>query len=168
MKPMYPRNCTLTVILLSAVSLCSCKATKPAEPLPQTTAAKESQSDVDEQLTATVGRINLSTEITSNDGTLRVLYATEPASVPMNEPFSIDVMVVPAADQPDVTFELSVDAAMPEHAHGMNVEPKVTPLGGSRYRVTDMLFHMAGRWELYFDVTRDGITSRAQDEITLQ
>ena len=31
-----------------------------------------------------------------------------------------------------------------------------------------MLFHMAGRWEIYFDITRGGITSRAQDEITLE
>ncbi len=57
---------------------------------------------------------------------------------------------------------------MPEHGHGMNVEPKVTALGKGRFSVEGMLLHMSGRWELYFDITRDGVTSRAQDEITLE
>jgi hypothetical protein len=46
----------------------------------------------------------------------------------------------------------SADATMPEHRHGMNYRPLVTPLGAGRFRVEGMMFHMAGRWELVFEV----------------
>lgn len=107
--------------------------------------------------------------IESNDGTFHLTYRLSPTDVPpINEPFEIEVAAVAfGADGADEA-QLAVDAGMPEHGHGMNVEPTVTPLGGNRFRVENMVFHMSGRWELYFDVTRDGITSRAQDEITLE
>ncbi|HVP73724.1 MAG TPA: hypothetical protein VMS30_08300 [Phycisphaerales bacterium] len=106
--------------------------------------------------------------INSNDGVYAVKYLFDPAPPPMNEPFRITVEII-ALDgpQPDEVV-LSVDAAMPEHGHGMNVEPTVRPLPHNSFAIDNMLFHMAGRWEIYFDITRGGITSRAQDEITLE
>lgn len=47
---------------------------------------------------------------------------------------------------------LKADATMPEHRHGMNYRPAITPLGGGRFRIEGMMFHMAGRWELAFEV----------------
>lgn len=46
----------------------------------------------------------------------------------------------------------SADATMPEHRHGMNYRPLITPLGAGRFRVEGLMFHMAGRWELVFEV----------------
>ena len=106
--------------------------------------------------------------IASNDRSLQVIYAISPEVIPANEPFTIAVQVVGLDSETVSDLVLSIDAGMPEHGHGMNVEPTVTSLGHNMFRVDNMLFHMAGRWELYFDITRDGVTSRAQDEITLQ
>jgi hypothetical protein len=107
--------------------------------------------------------------IESNDGTFHLTYKLSPTGVPpMNEPFEIEVAAVAFGADGAGEAQLAVDAGMPEHGHGMNVEPTVKTLGGNRFRVENMVFHMSGRWELYFDVTRDGITSRAQDEITLE
>jgi hypothetical protein len=123
------------------------------------------------------GRLNQTPEmpsgsrlaIKSNDGRFGVNYVALPiGDVPLNEPFQIVVVVVPLASAGSGELALAVDAAMPEHGHGMNVEPKVTALGKGRFSVEGMLLHMSGRWELYFDITRDGVTSRAQDEITLE
>ena len=41
---------------------------------------------------------------------------------------------------------------MPDHAHGLVREPSVEDLGGGRYRVTNLLLHMRGLWQLIFDV----------------
>jgi len=34
--------------------------------------------------------------------------------------------------------------------------------------VLGLRFHMPGRWELYFDVTRDGVLERAQIDLELE
>lgn len=63
---------------------------------------------------------------------------------------------------------VNVDAAMPHHGHGMNVVPSVTKLSDGYFSVEGMLLHMPGRWELYFDITRKGVTERAQTEVFLE
>lgn len=107
--------------------------------------------------------------VVSNAGTYEVFYVTEPSSIPMNEPFEIRACVTtPSADaSPPSGLSLFVDAAMPEHQHGMNTKPSIQKADNGCYQIEGMLFHMPGRWELYFDITRDGITERAQTEINL-
>ena len=106
--------------------------------------------------------------LNSNDGVYAVTYLFDPAPPPMNEPFRITVFIAASGGPIPDEVALTVDAAMPEHGHGMNVEPTVRPLPNNSFAIDNMLFHMAGRWEIYFDITRQGITSRAQDEITLE
>jgi hypothetical protein len=131
-------------------------ATRPAEP----GSALDETTD-----TPAEGSLALKT----TDGRFDLNYIALPTGdVPLNAPFKMVVLVAPVEQSGSGEFALSVDAAMPEHGHGMNVEPQVTALGKGRFSVEGMLFHMPGRWELYFDITRDGVTSRAQDEITLE
>jgi hypothetical protein len=47
---------------------------------------------------------------------------------------------------------LRVDADMPAHRHGMNYRTTVTALGDGRFRAEGLMFHMAGRWRLLFDL----------------
>jgi hypothetical protein len=63
---------------------------------------------------------------------------------------------------------LRADAAMPQHGHGMNVAPTMKQVAPGAYRVDGMLFHMPGYWELYFDLSREGIMERAQGAVTLE
>lgn len=113
-------------------------------------------------------RLGLDRHIVSNDGTIRVAYAFESSPPPLNEPFAMELRVESMDGAALGAVAVIADAGMPEHGHGMNVEPTVTQLGKDVFRVENMLFHMSGRWEIYFDVTREGVTSRAQDEITLE
>ncbi|MFQ5413769.1 MAG: FixH family protein [Phycisphaerae bacterium] len=106
----------------------------------------------------------------SNDGTYVVAYRPVPDPIPMNDMFELEVLVAPRGTErvtpPDV--DLAVDASMPAHRHGMTTRARVTRTGPGRYHVDGLLFHMPGHWELYFDITRDGETERAQVNVDLE
>jgi len=71
--------------------------------------------------------------------------------IPMARHFALEVQL---CDKDEISSaQLSkADAGMPAHKHGMNYRPTITPLGKGRFRVDGMMFHMAGRWEIAFEV----------------
>ncbi len=75
-----------------------------------------------------------------------IVYRTQPAVPRVGEHFTVEFAVCPAAES------VRVDAWMPEHRHGMNYRPTIAAQGGGRYRAEGLMFHMAGRWELFFEV----------------
>jgi hypothetical protein len=80
----------------------------------------------------------------------------------------MDVRVTAVAGGAPFEGTLRADAAMPQHGHGMNVAPTMKQVAPGAYRVDGMLFHMPGYWELYFDLSREGIMERAQGAVTLE
>jgi hypothetical protein len=74
-------------------------------------------------------------------------------AVPLHEPFALVLQLCP----PQAELR-AVDASMPAHRHGMNYRPTLQALGGGRWRAEGLLWHMAGTWELRFDVHLDGRT----------
>jgi probable HAF family extracellular repeat protein len=89
---------------------------------------------------------------------------------PKNELFTLWVRVLDGADRRPLSaeVELAVDAAMPLHRHGMTTRPQVRADPDGGFTVRGLLLHMAGDWQLYFDVTRGGLTERAQVAVTLE
>lgn len=109
-------------------------------------------------------------EIASNDGDWRVVYKLADGPVKRGETFAIDAWVF-AADAPERPREdvsLAVDAAMPQHGHGMNRVPRVEKLEAGRFHVDGLDFHMPGKWELYFDVARGALVERAQTDVEVE
>lgn len=105
----------------------------------------------------------------SASGAYSVRYFTQPSPIPLNEMFAINVHIINTrTNEPADDVSLSVDGRMPEHRHGMNVDPIVTKTGPGTFRVEGMLFHMPGRWEIHFDLTRGGMTERAWYEVFLE
>jgi hypothetical protein len=106
----------------------------------------------------------------SNGGAWRITYRTTPLAPERGVPFSVEVWVRDAtlAGGPREDVALSVDAAMPQHQHGMNRIPSIAHAGAGRFVADGLWFHMAGRWELYFDVTRGAVTERAQVEFDVE
>lgn len=100
--------------------------------------------------------------VTTADGTYVVRFHPRVDAIPLNQPFSLQVQIVPQRKDATDGITVSVDAAMPQHGHGMNTTPLIEPLGDLRFEVTGMLLHMKGFWEVYFDVSRKGVTERAQ------
>lgn len=82
---------------------------------------------------------------------LQVAFAPRPAPLPLGRHFALDIVVCAPAGQP-LPATLAVDADMPAHRHGMNYRASVTALGDGRFRAEGLLFHMAGRWRLLFDL----------------
>ena len=108
-------------------------------------------------------------ELISNDGAWAVRWCTVPEELPLNEPFVVEAQVIPLSKTalPEGLI-LEVDAAMPEHRHGMNRLPRMISQGDGLFRAEGMLFHMEGRWELYFDITEEELTERGQTEVFLE
>ena len=108
--------------------------------------------------------------IDSNGGSFRIAWRPTPDPIPRGAPWSIDLWVFAARDpaHPLTGVRLDVDAEMPEHLHGMNRVPRIEPRPDKSFRVEGLLFHMPGRWELYFDVTSGAVTERAQVKVELE
>ncbi len=111
--------------------------------------------------------------VVSNNGTYGVQYwiFADTDEIPTNEQFWLYVFPFEKTSdgwQRVTDAQVKVDAAMPHHGHGMNIVPKITQLDDGSIGVEGMLFHMPGRWELYFDITRNGVTERAQTEVFLE
>lgn len=106
----------------------------------------------------------------SNQGTYFVRVESTPGTIPQNDLFSLKVWVSDAAERraPARGVTVVVDAGMPEHQHGMNTAPQLTANAGGWYDVEGMMFHMPGFWEIYVDVTRGGVTERAQFRVDLE
>ncbi len=105
-----------------------------------------------------------------DDGTARVLcsgagryglrLAGRDAPLPRNEPFDLQLELTRgcAADAPvalEGDVELRFEAFMPRHRHGLVTQPRVRALGAGRFVLEGVLLHMAGLWELHFDLWRE-------------
>jgi hypothetical protein len=100
------------------------------------------------------------------DGGALVAWRPLGGALPRNRHFDLDVWVV-RAGEPVRGAELVVRATMPEHGHGMNVEPRAYPQPDGSYRVRGVLLHMGGRWELALHVVEPGRFHRAVFELAL-
>ena len=85
----------------------------------------------------------------SEYGGYYVQYESTPATIPLNEEFSLEIKAYSAEDPTTqlTNITIEVDAEMPEHNHGMNQLPTVTMTDGTAI-VDGMLFHMTGYWDV--------------------
>jgi hypothetical protein len=91
-----------------------------------------------------------------------VLYRTQPAPLKVGRHFAVEFAVCPAPES------VRVDAGMPEHRHGMNYRPSVTATGEGRYRAEGLMLHMAGKWELVFEMRARDSVERAVQVVRLE
>ncbi len=95
-------------------------------------------------------------------GDVQAAWAVEGAPITVGRHFAIELKLCPL----DAAL-VRVDATMPEHRHGMNYRPSLTPLGDGRWRAEGLMFHMPGKWELRLDVRAAGRTETLLTPITL-
>jgi hypothetical protein len=105
----------------------------------------------------------------TSNGNYHVTYTSKPDPIPLNELFTLEVNVYKDANlqhRPS-GVAIEVDADMPAHQHGMTLAPRIEPISDGQFRVTGMLFHMPGHWEIYIDVIKDGEKERARFEVEI-
>jgi hypothetical protein len=109
-------------------------------------------------------------EVATAGGTFIVQFVPGPGELPLNELFEISVRVLEGAGREPVSagVELAVDAEMPAHRHGMTTRTRVRREPDGSFSVRGLLLHMPGAWRLTFDVTRGGVTERAEVEVVLE
>jgi hypothetical protein len=159
MNMMSMHGSTRGTLLALALGLASCGEQPPAE---TTTNDRAVDSDLD--ATWTIGD--------TADGTWSVAWRPVGGVIPQLDPFAVEVVVRdPAGESIPIGVGVFVDATMPHHGHGMNVEPRITRTGeiddGATFLAEGMLRHMPGRWEFTVDVLRDGEVERAQWTVML-
>lgn len=90
-----------------------------------------------------------------------------PWPIPVGRHFSIELALCapPGATAPAA---VRVDADMPAHRHGMNYRTTVTPMGGGQFKAEGLMFHMAGRWRLIFDIEGATPPVRITHEVLVQ
>lgn len=101
------------------------------------------------------------TQSTSGDAfEISITPSTDP--IPLNDYFSLTFRIdgkesgLSSAD-----WQISANADMPGHNHGMQVSPEVRKLDDGRYEAETFLLHMPGHWEIYIDLEKDGRQERA-------
>ncbi len=105
----------------------------------------------------------------ADDGTLvqqgqvQLAWRSTPAPMLNGQPFVLQVQVCPK----DAVLR-RVDATMPDHRHGMNYRPTLKALEPGAWQVDGMLWHMAGRWELRWDVQHLGRTEVLRTSVMLR
>lgn len=117
--------------------------------------------------------------ILSSDGAVFVCYAAtapsdsdKPINPTANADFVLQVMIFPRKASDGIgKVSLSVHANLSENGESMRVAPVVNRperQAFARFTVEGMSFHLPGKWQIRFDITRDGVTSQAQDEIVIE
>lgn len=106
-------------------------------------------------------------EVLSESGLYRVSYMPDPDPIPPVDLFSLEFLVVDAATGlPQEGMEIrSLEVGMPDHGHGMNVEPLLSDLGEGVWEASPLKFHMTGLWTMVVDLESDEGTDQAQFEV---
>lgn len=94
-------------------------------------------------------------------------YRAIPERIAIGSHFTLDVSACPRAGSATPEL-LRVDATMPEHRHGMNYKASVGKTSSGRFRAEGLMFHMAGRWELVFELQSGGVTERLSRSIVIE
>ena len=54
---------------------------------------------------------------------------------------------------------------MPDHGHGTDREPVITPMGNGVYEVDDVVYTMPGLWHLNVEISTDSMTNNVRFEL---
>ena len=97
-----------------------------------------------------VPRVTSIREGVTRGGLFFIRWWPDPDPLPVNAPFGVSVVIARAdtPDRSDPDALLQINAFMPAHNHGMTRVPEVRRDKDGTFKVTGMLFHMPGRWEL--------------------
>ncbi|MCB9797544.1 MAG: FixH family protein [Alphaproteobacteria bacterium] len=97
-------------------------------------------------------------------GVYKIQPRVDPDPPAMSRLFAIEVTLLDVATgAPVEDAQVSIDAKMPQHGHGMSTQPVNEPAAGCAegdscphpggvYRTTGMKFHMPGDWTIEVDI----------------
>ncbi len=100
-------------------------------------------------------------EAVSPDGRFAVGYKWQSGAIKEGEFQTLDLTVITAPrDCREAGISIAVNARMPGHGHGLSYQPVATMVSPLQYQVKGLMFQMGGAWEMYFDLSCLGTTTR--------
>ena len=96
-----------------------------------------------------------------------VAYRWEPAELKVGQFFAAEVVAC-RAPGPELVREISIDAIMPAHGHGMNYRPAATRTAPGHFRFTGLMLHMPGKWRVTIDLFQASKRTRFTHEVNLK
>lgn len=96
-----------------------------------------------------------------------VAYRWEPAELKVGQFFAAEVVACRAPGA-DPVRDISIDATMPAHGHGMNYRPAVARAAPGHYHFTGLMLHMPGKWRVTIDLVHGGKRTRLTHEVNLR
>ncbi len=88
----------------------------------------------------------------SRNRVFQVSWVSDPSPVPLLAIHAWTITVLDAAGTPVPDARITVLGGMPAHGHGLPTTPQVKSLGGGRYLVEGLKFHMPGDWVVGFRI----------------
>jgi hypothetical protein len=105
----------------------------------------------------------------SKSGTFKAEYTSDPEAIPVNVLHSWKLKVETADGKPVKDAEITLEATMPEHGHGMPTQPRITKnYGDGTYLVEGMKFSMPGWWVITFSIKAGGKTDSVTFNLRLK
>lgn len=98
----------------------------------------------------------------------QLAYVPQPATLAVGRDFALDFQVCAKDGAVPLPDQIRVDARMPDHGHGMSYRTSVKAQGPGRWRAEGLLLHMAGRWELSFELGSGPQAERLVRELQLK
>ncbi len=93
----------------------------------------------------------------SEHGRYRAAYASTLQPLAINRMHAWVIQLHDADGAPVEDAELRVSGGMPAHDHGLPTAPRATTnLGGGRYLIEGMKFHMGGVWNIVVHIEATG------------
>jgi sugar lactone lactonase YvrE len=105
-------------------------------------------------------------DIVSNAGTY-IVHIPDLNKLPVGEVQSINFQLATKDGSSFGDVSVAVKARMEQHNHGMDVNPQVSRVSDKTFQVDGFYLQMAGDWTIYIDITRGGVTERAQGNFTV-
>jgi len=98
--------------------------------------------------------LDTATSVMSELGLFKVSYQSSQSAEAINEIFNWTIHVETSDGTPVDNAEISIQALMPQHGHGMPTDPQVTQnLGNGDYKLEGLKYSMPGWWEETLTIT---------------
>lgn len=103
----------------------------------------------------------------SQNGAYQILIEDDFGAIEIGKFHELEIHLYGSDGRPLEAAKIAIDGGMLAHGHGLPTRPNILEIGSGRYLVRGLKLSMRGAWQLFFDVTVDGITEQILVELSI-
>jgi len=93
--------------------------------------------------------------------------AADPSDIVIGHVFATEITAC-RSDGTPFDGEITLNATMPAHGHGMNTAAEIVRLGPGRFRAEGLMFHMPGVWRVQLQLSDQATDDDLEADVTVQ